>query len=138
MTRTWFVDTGFVIAMASPRDQFHAVAGRLFQQVDREAIRLVTSQAIILEIGASFSRLSFRPSAVRLIEAMRVDPNVEVVPLTDALLERAFELFRDRADKEWSLTDCVSFEIMREPDISDALTPDAHFGQAGFKALMLG
>ncbi len=90
MTRTWFVDTGFVIAMASPRDQFHAVAGRLFQQVDREAIRLVTSQAIILEIGASFSRLSFRPSAVRLIEAMRVDPNVEVVPLTDALLERAF------------------------------------------------
>jgi uncharacterized protein len=61
-----------------------------------------------------------------------------VVPLDDTLLQRAFALFKDRSDKEWSLTDCVSFEILRERGIVDALTPDAHFAQATFKALMLG
>lgn len=137
MTQTWFVDTGYVIALVSPRDRFHAVAKQLAEQIKVGDVRLVTSQAVILEIGAALSRLHFRAAAVRLIETLQTDPSIDVIPLSDALLQRAFALFRDRSDKEWSLTDCVSFEIMRERDIADALTPDAHFEQAAFKALML-
>ena len=137
MTQAWFVDTGYVIALVSPRDRFHAVAKQLAEQIKVGDVRLVTSQAVILEIGAALSRLHFRAAAVRLIETLQTDPSIDVIPLSDALLQRAFALFRDRSDKEWSLTDCVSFEIMRERDIADALTPDAHFEQATFKALML-
>ena len=96
----------------------------------------MTSQAIILEIGAALSKSVFRPAAVRLIEAMQSDPLIDVIPVSDERLQHAFALFKERADKEWSLADCLSFDIMRERGIVDALTPDMHFAQAGFAVLM--
>ena len=90
----------------------------------------------MLEIGAALSRQAFRTAAVRLIDTIRTDPSIEVVPITENLLTRAFEVFRTHTDKDWSLTDCVSFEIMRERGIREALTPDSHFPQAGFTALL--
>ena len=133
---TWFIDTGFAIALVSPRDRFHAVAQRLSDQIERNGVRLTTSQAVILEIGAALSKTAFRPAAVRLIDALRSDPSVDVVPLNESRLQRAFEVFRDRADKEWSLADCISFDVMREYQITEALTTDAHFAQAGFTVLL--
>ena len=133
---TWFIDTGFAIALVSPRDRFHAVAQRLSDQIERNGVRLTTSQAVILEIGAALSKTAFRPAAVRLIDALRSDPSVDVVPLNESRLLRAFEVFRDRADKEWSLADCISFDVMREYQITEALTTDAHFAQAGFTVLL--
>lgn len=134
--RTWFLDTGFVIALTSPRDQFHSIAEQLSETIETEGVRLVTSDAVILEIGAALAKLPFRSAAVRLIESMRTDSSIEIVELRSDLVARAFQVFRDRADKEWSLTACVSFEIMRERQLTEALTPDAHFIQAGWVALM--
>lgn len=65
------------------------------------------------------------------------DPDVEIVPLQDELFVEAFELFRGRLDKEWSLTDCISFVVMRQYRIQAALAADIHFQQAGFEALLL-
>ena len=136
MSACWFIDTAFVIALASPRDAHHKVAVNLSKRASAEHIDLVTSDAILLEIGAAFSRLAFRPSGTEIIAALRSDPNVEIVPLKNALLADAVALFTARTDKEWSLTDCVSFEVMRLRGITDALSTDNHFEQAGFAALM--
>ena len=77
-------------------------------------------------------------AAVALIERLRVDPTVEVVPQTSADFEEALLLYSERADKAWSHTDCSSSNIMRRFGIDEALTYDRHFEQAGFAALLRG
>jgi len=63
-------------------------------------------------------------------------PNAQIVGASEDLYRRAFELFRQREEKEWSLTDCLSFIAMQERGITESLTSDEHFTQAGFKALL--
>lgn len=64
------------------------------------------------------------------------DPTVEIVPLSEDLYAEAVTLYRARPDKEWGLTDCVSFVVMTQRRITEALTADEHFEQAGFKAIL--
>jgi predicted nucleic acid-binding protein len=71
-----------------------------------------------------------------LLASLLADPTVEIIPLTDHLLGQAIELFSSRRDKEWGLTDCLSFVVMAGQGIDQALTTDMHFQQAGFKVLM--
>jgi predicted nucleic acid-binding protein len=98
--------------------------------------RLVTTQAILLEIGNALSKQRYRAAAIQLLESLHTDPSVEVVSLTDGLYRLAFSLFKQRKDKEWGLVDCISFIVMQDRGITDALTADAHFQQAGFRALL--
>lgn len=90
----------------------------------------------MFEIGNALAKRRYRAAAVRLLDAIEHDPVVEVVPLSEQLYARAVELYRERPDKEWGLTDCASFVLMRERGIADALTADDHFRQAGFGALL--
>lgn len=136
MSPRWFVDTGFVIALASPRDASHEQALHLSARAAVERASLVTSDAVLLEIGAAFSRTAFRAEGVAIIRALRSDPAVRLVSLNASLLDDAITLFTARAGKEWSLADCVSFEIMRAEHINEALSADTHFEQAGFTALL--
>lgn len=66
-----------------------------------------------------------------------IDPNSEIVPMTSSAFWQALERYRRRADKTWGLTDCASLLIMEEKGITDALSADRDFQQAGFKALLL-
>lgn len=77
-----------------------------------------------------------RPSAHALIEHVRSDPACEVVPASSKLFEAGLRLHRERLDKEWSLTDCISLALMGERRIQRALAYDHHFEQAGFEALL--
>ncbi len=74
---------------------------------------------------------------VRPVATITPPSFVTIVLLSEDLYARAFRLYRERADKEWGLTDCVSFVVMQERKISEALTTDEHFQQAGFHALLL-
>ncbi len=132
-----FLDTGFTIALLSPRDHYHATALRLAAEIRRQRTRIITSDAVLLEIGAALAKSAYRPAAIKFIDGLRADPNVEIVSLDSRLLDVAYQLFRERPDKEWSLTDCVSFIVMREQRISQALAADDHFAQAGFIPLLL-
>lgn len=136
MPQRWFIDTSFVIALVSERDNFHETAQQLSAQIERESIDLITSDAIILEIGAALSKNAYRAVAIELIESLQRDPHIEIVTIDRELLGRAFALFKLHADKEWSLTDCTSFALMRSRAVTEALTADAHFEQAGLLALM--
>ncbi len=136
MASPLFLDTGYVIALNSPRDRYHDAALQWERRIRADNVLVVTTRAVQLEIGAAFSRLAYRAAAVAILEALDRDPSITVVPLDDDIYRRALALFASRADKEWSLTDCVSFVVMRDRAITQALSTDAHFAQAGFEALL--
>jgi len=91
---------------------------------------------VILELADAMSAAAERKLTAELIEQLRADAKVRIVPLSEEMLWRGFDLYRKREDKEWSLTDCVSFVVMGEEGIREALTGDHHFEQAGFTALL--
>ncbi len=132
-----FLDTGFVIALASPRDRHQTKSVQLANDLKASGCAIVSTRAVLLEIGAALAKASYRGAAVSIIEMLENDPDVEILPLLDDLFAEAFDLFRGRLDKEWSLTDCMSFVVMRQRGIQTALAADFHFQQAGFKALLL-
>jgi predicted nucleic acid-binding protein len=136
MNRVVFLDTAYAIALSAPADQLHESAVRLAERIEAENVSLVTTRAVALEIGNALSKLKYRRAAVELLASLEDDPSVEVVPLSEGLYGQAYQLFRGRADKEWGLTDCVSFVVMRERGLTEALTADEHFQQAGFRALL--
>lgn len=69
-----------------------------------------------------------------MVAGMRASPRTRIIPLDSRLLQRGLDLLARRADKNWSLTDCISFVVMEEEGIQEALTIDRDFEQAGFKA----
>jgi hypothetical protein len=70
------------------------------------------------------------------LNALEIDPLVEVIPVSEALYQRGFQLYAQRIDKDWGIIDCISFVVMQEQGLTDALTTDIHFQQAGFRALL--
>ena len=136
MADSFFLDTAFAIALISPNDAFHEKALELANLVEQTKSRLVTTRAVVIEIGNALSKQSLRKSAVELIDSMEGDETVTIVSVSDEIYNDAFRLFRSRLDKEWGLTDCISFVVMKQQKITNALTTDQHFQQAGFVVLM--
>jgi uncharacterized protein len=128
-----FVDTGYFVALVSERDELHGRALRLSAGLRR---RLVTTEAVLVEVGNSLSRPQLRILAVSLFARLRANPAVEIVPVTAALFARAAELYAARLDKAWGMTDCISFVVMQDRGITEALAADHDFVQAGFRALL--
>lgn len=128
-----FVDTSFVVALINEKDQYHDHASELADLFDRYP--LVTTDAVLLEIGNALAR-NFREQAAEIIEQFLASDEVTVVHLDAAIFRKAFELYQTYSDKTWGLVDCVSFIVMREMGITDVLTNDKDFDQAGFNALM--
>ena len=135
-TNKVFLDTAYAIALSVESDEHHERAEGLAEQLEAEQTRLVTTRAILLEIGNALSKKRYRKAALALLDALEQDPQVEIVPLSEELFEQALELFRNRPDKQWGLVDCVSFIVMQERGLTEALTTDEHYEQAGFRALL--
>ena len=129
----WFADTGYWIALANTRDELHL---RARAWSERLIATLVTTDAVLIEVADAFSGVTWRAVATELIEDVLSDPDITVVPLDRTLFERGFGRYRARRDKDWGLTDCISFVIMEDRGISEALAYDQHFVQAGFRALL--
>ena len=132
-----FLDTGYVYALINTRDQWHQSAILWQNQIADEGRTLLTTEPILFEIANGLAAINFRQQAIQVIDALRAISLVEVMPASTELLEEALDLYRSRSDKGWGLTDCSSFVVMQERGLVDALTPDNHFRQAGFRALML-
>lgn len=128
-----FADASFYIAFLSPRDSLH-VAAKEFG--DSYNDRVVTTEYVLLEVANYLADTKVREDVGRLIAVLRADGQTEIVASTAHLWQRGFELYVQRSDKNWSLTDCISFVVMEEREIRDALTADHHFEQAGFTVLL--
>jgi uncharacterized protein len=129
-----FIDTFFVVALVNERDYFHDKAVELSLEYERKPV-LITD-AILLEISNSLARTHKKESIV-VIEKFLSTAETELIRLDESLFNKAFDLYKSHADKSWGLVDCISFVVMKEQNITDALTCDKHFAQAGFRALML-
>lgn len=132
----WFLDASYAIAVASRTDASHTKARELAERVFREGISLVTTRAVLLEIGNSLASAKMRAFGVNMLVRLSRDPNVTVVEMDEPLYAAGFELYRSRPDKEWGMIDCISFVVMERLGIKEALTADHHFEQAGFRALL--
>jgi predicted nucleic acid-binding protein len=128
-----FIDTSFVVALVNEKDQNHARASELADLFD--GYPLITTDAVLVEIGNALAR-NFKEQASEVIEDFLTSDEVEIVNINGALFQSAFGLYRTHKDKSWGMTDCISFIVMRERGIIDALTNDKDFRQAGFNALM--
>ena len=129
-----FADTAFFLALINSRDQHHARASELNATLESP---LLTTAWVLLEFANALSASRSRARFERVLIRLRAEPNVEIVAPDADLFERGCQLYISRTDKEWSLTDCVSFVVMTGRGLSDALTADHHFEQAGFHALLI-
>ncbi|MCH7720098.1 MAG: type II toxin-antitoxin system VapC family toxin [Planctomycetes bacterium] len=128
-----FADTSFLIALLRVKDVHHQRA-LAWQKVVTG--RLLTTEYILLEFADAMSVERLRRRAVETIGELRGDASVQVVSATTALIDEGLAFFGNHSDKRWSLTDCISFVVMRRESVSEALTSDHHFEQAGFRALL--
>ena len=128
-----FVDTAFILAVVSEKDELH--------QKSRELVKIygtlpwMTTDLVLYEVANSLAR-NAKPQAQKIISEFLEADGIEIVYASPALFRKGFALYCKYADKTWGLVDCVSFVVMRETGITDALTNDKHFQQAGFNALM--
>jgi len=132
-----FVDTAYVNARINWRDQWHDVATRWEARLASDRRRLVTTEFVLTEVAEGLAVVRYRTQAADAIAIIRASSLVDVVPASTELFARALDLYRQRGDKEWGLTDCASFVVMSERRLTAALTTDQHFPQAGFRALLL-
>ncbi|MDZ4782281.1 MAG: PIN domain-containing protein [Planctomycetia bacterium] len=128
-----FADTFYFIALLSRRDRAHAEA----IEFDASYLgRIVTSDWVLLELADAFSAVDNRQRFATLFDFAAISEGYEVVRASDADFDAGLLLYRSRSDKEWSLTDCISFTIMHRLGLHDAITGDQHFAQAGFNILL--
>ena len=134
--RVVFADTGYWVALLNPHDDLHDKAQRISKVI--HPAHIVTTEMVLTELLNDFSDRGerFRKAAVDLIRKLYQHPNATIIPQTSVQFQAALNLYEQRPDKEWSQTDCVSFQIMGEQLISEALAYDKHFVQAGFTALL--
>ena len=135
--RSIFADTGYFIALLSQTDALHLRALSLANTLAARKAHLTTTDAVLIETLDGFARHHRRDLAAAFIAELDGDANVAVVPTTTVLFHKGLNLFTTRSDKTWSMTDCLSFVVMRERKITRALAADRHFVQAGFEALLL-
>ena len=114
-------------------DELHALAIELLATY--RLTELWTTEAVLIELGNGLASAN-RGDAARFIESAYEDPSMHVVSSDSELVQRALRLYSQRSDKQWGMTDCISFIVMGDYQITDALTADHHFEQAGFNLLM--
>jgi len=133
----YFADTSFWMALSRKRGEYnrHAVAWNQF--VIRTRSSIVTTEAVLWEWLNGLSDASTRGVAAEGYRRAHADARIEMVPFQLELIDSAVQLYRTRPDKNWSLTDCLSFVVMERRHLTDALTTDGHFEQAGLKVMML-
>ena len=130
-----FLDTSYFVALALRRDALHA---RALSWTRRLPGPFLTTEFVLWEFVNQLSMPVNRARAHAMLAGARENPSIQIREPAPELFRAGLTLHAERADKSWSLTDCVSFVVMQEANITDALTYDRHFEQAGFRALLRG
>jgi len=131
-----FADTFYLLALLNEEDEGHLRAKAAAARARQQRRVLVTSAWVLTELGDALAAVESRGSFLAMLDTLRSDRMVTIVEQASQVFEAGVQLYRSRPDKNWSLTDCTSFVVMKERGITEALTADHHFEQAGFTALL--
>lgn len=131
-----FVDTLYWIAVTRPGDSWGASAKEAKSSLGNAF--LVTTDEVLVEFLNALARGGehLRQTATKMVGAILENPNIKVIPQSRNSFLKGMELYKNRLDKAYSLTDCVSMDVMKSQNITKALTNDHDFEQEGFEALM--
>jgi predicted nucleic acid-binding protein len=132
--RTLFADTFYFLAVFSEEDLAHERAVRTASSF--RGVQLLTTAWVLMEFADATCARTQRTAGAAFVRHLPQQPDLQIVPSSDELFEAGLSLYESRPDKNWSLTDCVSFVVMQQHGVSEALTGDRHFSQAGFLALL--
>jgi len=128
-----FADSFFFFALLNPRDPAHAKA---IDVSGRNNAPLLTTAWVLTELADGLAPTARRQTFRQVLADIEADRANLIVPANAETFEKGVDLYHARPDKQWSLTDCISFVVMSEERVSEALTGDHHFEQAGFTALL--
>ena len=130
MSRLCFLDTFAALAMLSPSDSQHR---RVLQWLAASRRPMVTTSFVLIEVADALASRRTRGRFATFMHGLERDPRTTIATATEGLFRRALALYNARSDRDWSLTDCASFVVMQDMNIT--VTADHHFTQAGFVAL---
>lgn len=128
-----FADTSFFVAFLNPRDTYHMAARAIMAEL---CTSIITTEWVLAELGSALCRGSDRGVFLGFLEDIRNHTDTKILPADSNSFEEGRALFSVRSDKDWSLIDCISFSTMRQLSLTEALTADHHFQQAGFNTLL--
>jgi predicted nucleic acid-binding protein len=126
-----FVDSSYYVALLLKSDQAHSRAVEITRELQSPIVT-----AWVLKVANTLSAPHLRSGFLSLLDDLQNDDDVSIVAPEAETFAQGMNLYRNRPDKNWSLTDCISFVVMKRAGITEALTGDHHFEQAGFKALL--
>lgn len=127
-----FLDTSYLLALEIENDQNHKIATQHWQRISALLPPLVTTSFILDETVTFFNSRGYHAQAIRVGNNLLNSPSVQFIHVDAALLFEGWSYFQSHDDKDYSLTDCISFVLMRKLGITTAFTFDRHFEQAGF------
>jgi hypothetical protein len=130
-----FIDTGFVIALESVTDRNHEKASQLWNELLEDLPEMVTTTYVIDEIVTFFNSRGRHAKAVEIGNRLMSSHSVRVIHIDKGLFDKGWQYFQKHADKTYSMTDCISFVVMKEQGSESALSFDKHFTQAGLKVI---
>ncbi len=128
-----FADAFYFLALTNPRDQAHARALAFTAAFQGQ---MVTTAWVLTEFADAMRTPANRLEFVATLKDIRANPQMRIIPPDQTLFDEGIHLYTNRPDKHWSLTDCISFAVMQREGVTEALTGDHHFEQAGFVALL--
>lgn len=133
-----FVDTAGWGHLVDVSQAYHRLAASIYRSARRDGRKLVTTNYILAELVALLTSPLRIPRLhqIEFIDSIKNSPHVQVIHIDAELDAQAWRLLSQRPDKTWSLVDCASFVVMQRNGLSDALTTDHHFAQAGFVPLL--
>jgi uncharacterized protein len=130
--RSVFLDTGYILALELKQDQHHSAAQWHWQQLRASLPHIVTTTYVFDEVVTYLNSRGYHAKAVQVGNNLLRSPSVELVHVDADIFQAAWSYFQRYQDKQFSLTDCISFVVMQQQGISTAFAFDHHFTQAGF------
>ena len=136
MARDLFIDTSGFFSLLVKRDAHHASAGRVLARAKSDKRRLLTTDYVLDETATLLKSRGEGRLAEPLFDRVFQSAACRVEWTDEERFAKLRPFFLKHSDQAWSFTDCLSFWIMRELELEEALTTDTHFEQAGFVALL--
>lgn len=129
-----FLDTSGLFSVCSRNEPFNQLATNLY---DSSSYRLTHGYVIAEFVALATTRGFDRFKTLDYVDDLVHDLDVELVWVDRDLHQRGMILLQSRLDKTYSLCDAISFVLMRDQGIQDALTTDRHFEREGFRRLLV-